>query len=242
LTAPEIKLLALEAERREGDFHKGVEEFKTHAQKARAYEQAVAPYMQNLTAAGVDAPSAVSALLKADHILRNSDQQTKTAYFAQLARSYGIDLGQALEVPPVDPQVQYLTNQLNQLQQREQQWHNSIQEQETASAATQLQDFASQGNVHFDAVRGDMADLLITGKAKTLKEAYDMAVWMRPDIRQSLIEQQRVEAQQAALEQARATKAKTAIVGIKGSSPASGGVTTSKGSLREILEEQFAND
>jgi DNA invertase Pin-like site-specific DNA recombinase len=65
---------------------------------------------------------------------------------------------------------------------------------------------------------------------------------MRPDIRQSLIEQQRVEAQQAALEQARATKAKTAIVGIKGSSPASGGVTTSKGSLREILEEQFAND
>jgi hypothetical protein len=85
-----------------------------------------------------------------------------------------------------------------------------------------------------------MADLLETGKAQSLEQAYEMAIWMRPDVRQTLIEQQRIEAQKKYEEQQRATRAKTASVSVKGSSPSSGGSQPVSGSLRDIIAAQFA--
>ena len=239
LTPEEVRILTNEANRRESDFHRGVEEFKTHAQKAKAYEAAIAPYSQNLQAMGVDAPTAISALLKADHTLRYSDPATKHQYFQQLAREYGIDLGQVQAAPQQDPQTQYLMQQLNELRQNQQQWHNSIQQQEQTRANEQLAQFEKAGNAHFDAVRGDMADLLETGKAKTLQDAYDKAVWMNPDIRQSLIEQQRLDAQKNALHEAQTLRAKSAAVSVKGSSPSAGSSQTNGSDLRSLIASQF---
>src|SRR5574343_1881983 len=83
LTPEEIRLLTAEAERRENDFHKGVSEFKSHSERAKAYDQAIAPYQQHLQALGVNAPKAISALMRADVILRTSDPATKQQYFRQ---------------------------------------------------------------------------------------------------------------------------------------------------------------
>jgi hypothetical protein len=237
LTPEEIRLLTQEAERRENDFHKGVSEFKTHSERAKAYDQVIAPYQAHLQKLGVDAPTAISALMRADYTLRNGDPATKAQYFQQLAREYGIDLNQP--VPQVDPNTQYLMQQLNELRQSQQMWQNQIQQQEQMRANQELQSFATAEKPHFDAVRNDMADLLETGKAKDLNEAYEMAVWMRSDIRQSLIEQQRVEAQRKAIEAAQAQKAKAAAVSVKGSSPSAVGVQPVKGSLRDMLAAQF---
>ncbi len=240
LTPEEIKLLTAEAERRESDFHKGVSEFKSHSERAKAYDAAIAPYQTHLQRLGVDAPTAISALMRADTILRTSDPVTKAQYFSQLAREYGIDLNSVQEPPQLDPQTNYLMSELQQLRNQQQMWQNQIQQQEQARANSELTKFATADKAHFDAVRGDMADLLETGKAKTLEEAYDMAVWMRQDIRQSLLDQQRAEAQKKALEQAQAQKARTAAVSVKGSSPVSGGVQPgTKGSLRDIIAAQF---
>lgn len=240
LTPEEIRILTAEAEKRESDFHKGVESFKTHAQKAKAFEQAIAPYQQTLNQLGVDAPTAISKLLQADHTLRYSDPVQKAQYFQNLAREYGIDLGQVQNIPPQDPQTQYLMQQLNELRQTQQMWQNSIQEQERSKANHELEQFASSDKTHFEAVRNDMADLLESGKAQSLEQAYEMAIWMRPDVRQTLIEQQRIEAQRKFEEQQRAARAKTASVSVKGSSPSSGGSQPVKGDLRSILESQFA--
>jgi hypothetical protein len=240
LTPEEIKLLTAEAERRESDFHKGVSEFKSHSERAKAYDAAIAPYQAHLQRLGVDAPTAISALMRADTILRTSDPVTKAQYFSQLAREYGIDLNNVQEPPQLDPQTNYLMSELQQLRNQQQMWQNQIQQQEHARANSELTKFATADKAHFDAVRSDMADLLETGKAKTLDEAYDMAVWMRQDIRQSLLDQQRAEAQKKALEQAQAQKARTAAVSVKGSSPVSGGVQPgTKGSLRDIIAAQF---
>jgi hypothetical protein len=239
LTPEEIRLLTQEAERRENDFHKGVSEFKTHSERAKAYDQVIAPYQAHLQKLGVDAPTAISALMRADYTLRNGDPATKAQYFQQLAREYGIDLNQP--VPQVDPNTQYLMQQLNELQYQQQVWQNQIQQQEQAKAMELIQSMASDtaNYPHFEAVRPDMADLLESGKAKSEKEAYDMAVWMRPDIRQSLIDQQRAEAQRKAIETAQAQKAKAAAVSVKGSSPSAVGVQPVKGSLRDMLAAQF---
>lgn len=242
LTPDELKLLRVEAERRESDFHKGVSEFKTHSERAKAYDQAIAPYQQHLQRLGVDAPTAINALMRADVTLRTSDPATKAQYFAQLAREYGIDLAQVQNPQPVDPQTQFLTQQLNELRQQQQLWQNQVQQQEQMRVQQELQSFATADKKHFDAVRNDMADLLETGKAKNLQEAYDMAVWMRPDVRQTLIEQQLADAQRKALEQAQAQRAKTAAVGVKGSSPIGAGSQPVTGSLRDVIAAQFADN
>lgn len=241
LTPEEVRLLTAEAERRESDFHKGVSEFKTHSERARAYDQAFAPFRQHLQNLGVDETTAISKLMKADVTLRTSDPITKATYFKQLAQEYGVDLN--IEPQNIDPQTRYLMDQLNQLRQQQQVWQNQVQSQEQMRVNSELGQFANDERPHFDAVRGDMADLLETGKAKDLQEAYDMAVWMRPDIRQTLLDQQRAEVQRKALDQAQAQKAKAASVSVKGSSPMSGGVQPNlKGSLRDIISQQFADN
>jgi hypothetical protein len=240
LTPQEIKILTAEAEKRENDYHKGIEGFKTHAQKARQFEQAVAPYQQTLQQLGMDAPTAINKLLEADHKLRYSDPIAKAQYFQNLAQQYGIDLGQVQNIPQQDPQTQYLMQQLNELRQTQQMWQNSIQEQERSKANHELEQFAGSDKTHFEAVRGDMADLLESGKAQSLEQAYEMAIWMRPDVRQTLIEQQRIEAQRNYEQQQRTQRAKTASVSVKGSSPSSGGSQPPSGDLRALLESQFA--
>lgn len=241
LTPEEVKMLTAEAERRESDFHRGVSEFKTHSDRARAYDQAIAPYQAHLQAMRVDAPTAIGALLKADYTLRNSDPATKAQYFQTLAKEYGIDLNNQ-EVPNYSPQEQFLMQQMQELRQRQDSWQNSIAQQETERAQSALSSFTQAERPHFEAVRNDMADLMQAGKAKTLEEAYDMAVWMRPDIRSTLIEQQRAEVQRKAEEHAHALKAKAASVSVRGSSPSAGGVQPGNGSLRDIIAAQFADN
>ena len=241
LTPEEVKMLTAEAERRESDFHKGVSEFKTHSDRARAYDQAIAPYQAHLQAMRVDAPTAISALLKADYTLRNSDPATKAQYFQNLAKEYGIDLSNQ-EMPNYSPQEQFLMQQMQELRQRQDSWQNSIAQQESERAQSALSQFTQAEKPHFEAVRNDMADLMQAGKAKTLEEAYDMAVWMRPDIRSTLIEQQRAEVQRKAEEHAHALKAKAASVSVRGSSPSAGGVQPGNGSLRDIIAAQFADN
>ena len=239
LTPQEIKILTAEANRRESDFLKGIEEFKGHAHRARAFEQAISPYMQNIQRTGMDAPQAIQRLLHADNTLRNSDPVTKAQYLQQLAQEYGVDLGLAQQPQNIDPQTQYLMNQLNELRQTQQLWQNSLQQQEQVNANHELAQFATADKEHFDAVRNDMADLLESGKAQSLQDAYEMAIWMRPDIRQTLIERQTTEARRQQEEQARNQRAKAASVSVKGSSPTSSGSQTVAGSLRDILESQF---
>lgn len=240
LTPEEIRILTAEAEKRENDYHKGLEGYKSHAQKAREFEQAFAPHRERFQSLGLNEVQAVQSILQTDHFLRNADPATKAQHFANLARQYGVEVDQVKNLPQQDPQTQYLMQQLNELRQTQQMWQNSIQEQERSKANHELESFASSDKTHFEAVRNDMADLLESGKAQSLEQAYEMAIWMRPDVRQTLIEQQRIEAQRKFEEQQRAARAKTASVSVKGSSPSSGGSQPVKGDLRSILESQFA--
>lgn len=234
LTPAEVKLLALEAERRESDFHKGVSEFKTHSERARQYDNIVAPYQATLKQLGIDAPTAISKLLQADYTLRTSDPTTKAAYIRQLATQYGVDLEQA---PQVDPYTQNLMFELQNLRQQQMMWQNNNQIQETEQVGHTLAEFGS-GKPHFDAVRNDMADLLEAGKAKTLDEAYEKAVWLNPDVRKSLIENERAEALKKVEAERQAQRAKSAAVSVKGSAPTSVGSQPLKGSLRDIIASQ----
>jgi hypothetical protein len=223
--------------RREADFHKGIEQYKQHAQKAQVYEQAIAPYQRTLQQMGVAPEQAIGALFKADDLLRNSAPHEKAAYFAQLAKDYGVQLDEIKQPPQVDPAYQQLLNEVRSLKTSEFQREQQRQQAEQQSLNSTIAKF-SEGKEHFDAVREDMAALLQAGRAQDLEAAYDMAIWARPDLRSGLLQQQTQAAEERARASIQAKRAQSASVSVKGSSPVSTH-SANPNDLRAILESQF---
>ena len=223
--------------RREGDFHKGIEGFKTHADLGRSMERALQPYQQTLQGLGVSPDVAVSSLLKADAMLRNGSQEQKAQYLATLAQQYGIDMGQASQVPQKDPYTFHLEQQLQRVQQQQEEFQRSQQERESQSLNSELQAFAQTAE-HFEVVRDDMAALLQAGRAKDLQDAYDKAVYANPQTREILLKQQESDRVKQAQQTALANRARAAAVSVRGSSPASGSAAAPT-SLRAALESAF---
>lgn len=105
---------------------------------------------------------------------------------------------------------------------------------------TQVNAFISDpANVHAEAVLDDMVALISAGRASNLKEAYDAACWMRPDIRQQLISQTAQPApdpnaqRAAAADQAR--KASRSISGSSAPGPTRGAAADQPTSIRDSL-------
>lgn len=222
--------------RRESDFHKGIEQYKTHAQRAASYDAAIEPYKPMLQSLGVAPEAAIGELFKTYTLLHNGSQDERAAALNQLARSAGLDINQIQE-QQIDPKYQELLAQNRSLQydqvQREQQRLNQ-QRQELNSQISRF----SEGKEHFNAVREDMATFLETGRAQNLDEAYDMAIWARPELRSSLLEQQTKAAEERARAAMQQQRAKTASVSVRGSSPVSG-TSAAPTDLRALLESQF---
>ncbi|ANM10390.1 MULTISPECIES: hypothetical protein [unclassified Rhizobium] len=105
---------------------------------------------------------------------------------------------------------------------------------------TQVSAFISDpANAHAEAVLDDMVTLIRTGRAANLKDAYDTACWMRPDIRQQLISQTAQPApdpnaqRAAAADQAR--KASRSISGSSAPGPSRDATAGQSTSIRESL-------
>jgi len=108
---------------------------------------------------------------------------------------------------------------------------------------TQVQSFlADPKNTHAEAVIDDMVALINAGRAKDLQSAYDMATWMRPDIREQLINQaapQQVQPPKApSTDQAR--KASKSITGSSAPGPSKDAGATAPSSIRDELRQAMA--
>lgn len=234
LTNDEIKILISEAERRENDARKDFFSLKDYRDKAQKYDSAFAPYRDHIKSLGVDEITAINALMRTDQTLRNADPWTKKDMFMRLAQEYGIDLYQQL--PQLEPAQQYMMQELKRLQNQQQVPYNVPAQ--NSNVAETIQEFSAD-KPHFDAVRDTMADLLEQGKAKDLAEAYETAIWLNPEIRQNLIEQQYAERTRKAQEQAQTQKARNAAVSVKSSNPSAGGLPTNS-SIRDVLAHHLS--
>lgn len=106
--------------------------------------------------------------------------------------------------------------------------------------------YSDPANVHVEAVSDAMAALISTGQAKTIKEAYETACWMRPDIRQQLISQAAPQAvnpqiaqRAAAADQAR--KASRSVTGSSAPGPSQGVKAGAPSSIRDTLKDAMAS-
>lgn len=234
---------------REEQMRKGVEPLLTKAQFADKMAQAIEPYLPTIRGMGLDEAAAVQALMKADHTLRTSDAQTRLQMFSQLAQQYGVDLsaltggasipGAAAPQPSFDPRLIQLQNELTNIRGEVVGWK---QQQEAAQAA-QLQNeiyaFAQQAE-HFETVRPTMVQLLQSGVAQDLQDAYDKAIRLDSDLFAQM--QQAQQAQQQATRSAELNKAakaaRAAAVSVRGSTPGTNTAPKAQ-DRRSLLAEQF---
>lgn len=232
---PEVRA---EVERRESDFHKGIEQYKTQAQMAQSFERAIAPYMATINSLGITPDKAVGELMAADHRLRYGSPQEKNAYFQQLAQSYGVDLSQAVQAQQqIDPYVSNLQQQVQQLQGYLQNQQNQVKMQEAQTLNSEIGNFASDPkHSHFESVKEHMAALLQAGQAKDLPDAYEQAVWANPTTRQAMIAEQQTKLREEATQKAQAAK-QAASVNIKSrpSMPVSTPIGTMDDTIRATL-------
>jgi len=230
------------AHQREEQMRAGIEPLKSKAQYADQMQEVIAPYMQTITGLGIDAPGAVKALMEADHILRTSQPHEKQQYFARLAQSYGInlnDVGGLQQQAPVDPQFYALQNELNSVRGEVQNWKQQQEQQQNQVLLGEINQF-SQKAEHFEEARPVMIQLLQSGVATDLQDAYEKAIRLDQGLFETVHQNQQVQADAAKRAGAdRAAKAaRAAAVSVRGSTP--GAATQSKAQdRRALLAEQF---
>jgi hypothetical protein len=235
---------------REEQMRAGVEPLLSKAQFADAMQEAISPYMTTIQGLGLTPDKAVAALMEADHKLRNSDPQTRMVYFQQLAQSYGINLGavqptaapgQAPQQQAVDPTVWALQNELNKVRGEVMGWKQQQEMAENQQLLNEINQFSLKAE-YFEDVRPTMIQLLQSGVAQTLEDAYDKAVRLDPNLFEQMAKAQQAEvAAKQAKEQNRAAKAaRAAAVSVRSATP---GVNTApKTSDRRALLDELLSE
>ena len=208
------------ANQRESEYKKGVSTYKAEADRAKSYENAIAPYAQDLQRRGIQPTQYIENLVRAEQILSNAGYDQKLQVFQKLASDYGIQLngGQATQL---DPYTQQLMNQLNMVNQEVSSIKGRFAQEENQRLMGEIERVRSNVEQfpHFDVVREEMAQLLELGKAQDLETAYKKAVRMNDDV--WALEQDRLlkDAKQTAIKAQQVAKAKAAAVSPKSTTP-----------------------
>lgn len=220
---------------REEDSAKGFEAYKTQADFGKNVESAIMPYMATINQLGGQPHEAIKELFGVDHVLRYGQAHEKIGMMQRIFRDYGINPQSVFDSftqqqPQISPELAPVYNELQGLKAQQQQWLTQQYNRENDMLLNEVMTF-SEGKEHIDAVQDEMIALLpqvlqanpnISYQDK-LQKAYDMAIWARPDLRESLLQQERDKASTAATSADLAKRQQAANVSVRGSSPALGG-------------------
>lgn len=225
---------------REGAFEAKLREVGGPANTWRSLEQKIQPYVQELAAAGVQPAQYFEQLHAANEYLRSDPE----AAIQWLAQSQGIDLialadriyaEQTGQQPQqADPQVAALQQKIATLEQQLggvtqfQQQAQELQRQAQLNARLQEIEAFAKDKPHFDKLEQTMVKLMRGGEATGLQDAYEKAQWLHPEVRDSILADQR----KANVQRARAGA----------QSPRNGAVTNGRAAQtpRMSLEDEIA--
>lgn len=235
---PAVQEMIVERERQ---FHKGIEQYKEEAYFARGIKKALAPHEEYLSQLGVTPDYAMSHLVNAERQLRTGTPAQKAAMFHQMARDYGVDLGEVAQTP-FDGEMFRLQQQVQHLQSQIQAPQSSQQSAEDEQLTNYIGTFA-QTHEHFEELRADMGLLLQEGKAKDLDDAYVKAIRLNDGLFEKTQAQQlETLRRQDALKANQAAKtAKAAAVSVKGAPTGITHITpaTTEDAVRQAMRQHI---
>lgn len=185
LTPEESKKHLEYLNQRENEFKKGVSVYKAEAERAKALEEAINPFIPELQAQGIHPAAWINNLGRAHMMLTKAPYDQKVQMFHRLAQDYGVNLNQNTESqPPVDAYTQQLMQQLYQVNQEVNSIKGRYEMEEQQRLANEIERVRSDKErfPHFDMVREEMAQLLELGKAPDLETAYAKAVRLNDEV------------------------------------------------------------
>ena len=229
---------------REEQMRKGVEPLLSKAQFADAMNQALEPYMNTIRGLGMTPDKAVSALMQADHFLRNAPPQQKLAYLHQIAQQYGIDMSGAIDPNAAQAQNQNLQyapilNEINNIRGEINGWKQQQEAVQNQALLGEINNFAQKAEF-FEEARETMIPLLQNGLADTLEDAYNKALRLDPELfeRVQQAQQAQAEAKKSAELNRAAKAARAAAVSVRSSTPGTNTAPKAQ-DRRTLLAEQF---
>jgi len=223
--------------KREEDVKNGFTKYSEDRKYAQTLRDVINPYMPIITAEGGNPATAVQTLLNTAYQLRTGSPQQKVQMLQQIARDYNVDismLSQDSEESYVDPIVAETRNELNQIK-------SEITTQKQTALNAQVNAFASDpANKHFEKLRPVMGQMLGAGQASDLKDAYEKAKWLVPEVRDLILAEQEQEKETKRMEEQKAAAAAAKkAAGVQLSSKADVKGASKPASLRESLEKKF---
>lgn len=209
----------------------------------RRVKEMAQPYAHLIAMENASVDAAFGDYLRTAAILRQGTPQQKMMALQTIARQFNVPLG----IPPqqgqqLPPEILQIKQELEGIKQQRQTEAQQQQLREQAELTAEISSFSAEGHEHFEQVRDTMAALLMNGKAESLQEAYDQAIWTHPDIRSTLIQAQTAQAEQARRAQAQqqVDASRQAAVSVTGGP---GGTQPAaqkpNGSLRDQLKANF---
>lgn len=237
-----------EVDRRERDVSRAFQQRAEQTNVLEPIAEAIRPYQQKLALRGTNAAAAVGQLLAVQDILER-DPINGVAY---VARQYGVDLRQFSAAfqqsqQPQDPAVRELAQRVAQQDQTIQSWQRAAEAQQQAVITDEVQRFAAdtRNYPYFEHVRPRMAELMATGGATTLAQAYRLACADNDQISAAMAHAARSAelAQRQASEKQAADRARRAAVSVRGApyGGGGGGSTAKPRTLKEELYHSYDN-
>ena len=222
LTKDESKKHLEYLNQRENEFKKGVSVYKAEAERAKALEEAINPFVPELQAQGIHPAAWINNLGRAHMILSKAPYEQKVQMFHRLAQDYGVNLNQSTEPQqPVDAYTQQLMQQLYQVNQEVSTIKGRFEQEEQTRLSNEIERVRSNRErfPHFDMVREEMAQLLELGKAQDLETAYAKAVRLNDEV--WAMEQERLltDARKQASKASQVARAKATAVSPKSVTP-----------------------
>ena len=243
LTAEESRKHLEYLNQRENEFKKGVSVYKAEAERAKALEEAINPFVPELQAQGIQPPVFVRQLAQAHMMLVKGSPEQKRQMFHVLARDYGVNLNEINEpVAQPDPYVSQMSQQLYQVNQELNSIKSRYEMEEQQRLASEIERVRSDKErfPHFDMVREEMAQLLELGKAQDLETAYAKAVRLNDEVWG--LEQERLlnQAKKQASRSQQVARAKATAVSPKSVTPSGTQAKVEAKDRRSMLMAQLA--
>jgi hypothetical protein len=231
--------------RREDDFHKGLEPYKSKAQLGERWERLLKPHESVLQQYNIDPEQMLGNLIQAQLKLSLGKPEDRVSMLKQIINDFKIDptqlgFGPPAEAPYIDPNLQALQSELSDVKSRltAEDQRRAVEVKQKVEA--EIQAFRSDPKHDlFDQAANEIAQILKADPKSTLAEAYERATWMNSATRAILLERQAKEAAAAREkeERERAEKAAAANRGSVRTTPRSSSATAPVGTMEETMRE-----
>lgn len=194
--APSVKA---EIKRREQNFLDGVRQYQEPAAFGRAIGQEMLPHVEVMRRVGVTPQQLTRDMMGVWTTLVGGTPAQKSQALLNMAQQYGIDIAapNALTstgsdaAPAISPDLAPVLQRVQGIEQLVRQQAAQAAHAASQQATNEVRQFASRADrQHFAAVQETMAQLIGSGQAETLDDAYDKAVWLVPEVREKLLAEQ----------------------------------------------------